>query len=213
MKIRQEIIINDEPLKKEATGKRKVFLNYEGPKYLYLELNNHTKKIEAVTHTAESIPDPAGAQERLTPIEGREIVEIDAETRIVAAAHFWSIHSLEIQNYEEVIETGETYTYNYDSTPVVGEIFNFNNMVWNKEKNDFEEYKFILAPVDNNEMAKSVDMIVEKVGKALVENKALTDEQRNIINTYVSDLHKYKENLNKGVENWKMAFPICTIPY
>lgn len=213
MKIRKEITINDEPLISQATGKRKAVINYDGPKYLYLELNSHTNKIEAVAHSAESVPDPAGAQERLTPIDGREIVELDAEDKTIAAAHFWSHHSVEVSDYTEVLENGETYEYKYDSTPVVGEIFDFNNMRWNKAKNDFDEYKFILAPNSDAVINSSIDMLVEKVNKALVENTALTNEQKTEINQYINDLHTFKANTAKGIENWKMAFPACKVAY
>lgn len=213
MKIEKEIVINDEPYVATTTGKRKVVLTYEGPRYLYVEWDRPTQKLLVVTHISESSPDMQGALPKLTPIEGREIVEIDAETNTIAAANLFGIHTIAVGDYVEKLENGETWTYQYPTNAILSDVFNFNAMTWVKEKGDYNEYIYHLAPNTDDQMKESVNMIIEKVSLAVRENKDLSEEQLKIVNQYLVDLITYRDNLGKGVENWKMVFPICTIPY
>jgi hypothetical protein len=212
MKIKKEIIINDEPMISTSTGIRKAVLTYTGPRYLYLEYDQIDKVVQVVMHISE-IPDLETAKEKLTQIEGRVISTIDAEENIIAAAYFWTNYSLEVENYTETLPNGEVYTFEYSTDPNIGEIFDFLKMQWNVEKNDFDEYKFITNPVSDLEIIESINLISGKVSTALVENTSLSDTERTEIQTYIAKLTEFKSNVEQGSEHWKMSFPICNIPY
>lgn len=214
MRIVKQIRINDEPWSAVDTGKRTATLIYQGPKYLYLEYDGATDKVLQLTHTAESAPDLAGALEKLTPVEGRTIVEINAETSTIAASYFWDHYELVVADYVENLENGETYTYAYSSpSPKLGEIFNFYKMTWGLETGDFDEYKFMVPPVSEAEMTESINSILGKVQDSLANNASLTAAERSTIEDYVVALNKFKSDMASGVESWKMAFPVCRIPY
>lgn len=213
MRIKQEIIINDEPWIAEATGKRTATLTYNGPRYVYLEYDTERDEVMALAHISESTPDMEGALEKLTPLDTRIMLEIDAEERLIIAAHFWDIYTLEVEKYVEELADGSTYTYEYNETPKLGEIFSFHNIVWDAEKNDFETYPFVVSATTDKDMEESVNVITEKIKNALVENTALTDEEKSGLNDYLKKLAKFKKNLSSGIEHWKMEFPICNIPY
>jgi YD repeat-containing protein len=212
MKIKQEITINDEPLIVESTGKRTATLTYNGPKFLYIEYDNISKKLLTVTHISET-PDMEEALTKLTPIEGREIIEISAEENIIAASYLWSVYTLEVENYEEELEDGETYRYEYTGEPKLGEIFDLHNMTWDKDKQDYEKYKFVLHSCTDEEILNSIEGIKEKVQTALVENTALTDAEKEILENYITQLNVTKDKINSGIENWKVAFPACGIGF
>jgi len=212
MKFKQEITINDEPLFVESTGKRTATLTYNGPKFLYVEYDNISKKLLTVTHISES-PDMEEALNRLTPIEGREIVELSAEENIIAASYLWNVYTLEVENYEEVLEGGELYKYEYTGEPKLGEIFDLHNMTWDKDKQDYEEYKFVLHSCTDEVILNSIEVIKEKVQTALVENTTLTDAEKEILENYITQLNVTKDKINSGIENWKVAFPTCEIGF
>jgi hypothetical protein len=214
MRIEKQIRINDEPWGGVDTGKRSATLVYKGPKYVYLEYDAVTDKVQQLTHISESEPDMEGALEKLTPIEGRSIIEIDAVENIIAASYFWDIYELTVEDYVEQLENGETYTYTYSSpNGKLSEIFDFNKMTWDLENNDYDEYKFMVAPVTDAEMLVSVDMILEKVQDSLENNTSLSSTDREAIEVFEVALNKFKTDMALGVENWKMAFPICSVPY
>jgi hypothetical protein len=214
MRIVKQIRINDEPWTAVDTGKRTATLVYQGPKYLYLEYDSTTDKVLQLTHIAESTPDLAGALEKLTPIEGRSIVEINAETSTTAASYFWDHYELIVTDYVENLENGETYTYAYSSpSPKLGEIFDFYKMTWGLETGDFDEYKFMLPPVSESEMTESINSILAKVQESLANNTSLSASDKTSIEAYIVAMNKFKADMAAGVESWKMAFPICSIPY
>lgn len=214
MKVTKQIRINDEPWSAADTGKRTATLVYTGPKYLYLEYCGVTDKVLTLTHFTESSPDLAGALEKLTPIEGRSIVEINAETSTIAAAYFWDHYELIVADYVEKLENGETYTYAYSSpSPKLGEIFDFYKMTWGLETGDFDEYKFMLPACSESEMLESINTIIAKIQDSLANNTSLTDAERNSITVYIGELNKFKADMAAGVESYKMGFPICTVAY
>jgi len=214
MRIVKQIRINDEPWSAADTGKRTATLIYQGPTYLYLEYDGATDKVLQLTHISESAPDLAGALEKLTPIEGRSIVEINAETSTTAACYFLDRYELIVTDYVEKLENGETYTYAYSSpSPKLGEIFDFYKMTWGLETGDFDEYKFMVAPVSESEMTESINSILVKVQDSLANNTALSASDRTSIEAYIVALNKFKADMAAGVESYKMAFPICSIPY
>jgi hypothetical protein len=213
MNIEKKLYINDEPWVANCSNKRTATLKYQGPKYLYLEYDNTTNNIEALAHISEFESDMNGAFERCTPIEGREIIEINAEERLIVACHFWNVYTLSLENYVEELENGETYKYEYSEDTNLGEIYDFNKMVWNKTLKDYDEYKFLIHPVSDSEMSESIDSILGKVQDALANNTSLTDEYKLEIQQYITTLNKFKLDMAAGVENWKMQFPICKIPY
>lgn len=214
MRIEKQIRINDEPWSAVDTGKRTATLIYQGPKYLYLEYDSVTDKVLQLTHISELEPDLAGALEKLTPIEGRSIVEVNAEISTIAASYFWDSYELIVADYVENLENGETYTYEYNSPNAkLGQIFDFYKMTWGLETGDYDEYKFMVAPVSEDEMIKSIDLILEKVRYSLAENTSLSAADRNSIDAYIVALNKFKTDMTAGVEHWKMAFPVCKVPY
>jgi hypothetical protein len=214
MRIEQQIRINDEPWVAEDNGIRTATLVYTGPRYIYLEYDTVTGKIQQLAHISESEPDIEGALEKLSPFEDRAMAEVDSRERIIVASHFWHGYELKVEDYVEELENGETYTYAYHSPDAkLGEIFDFNNMVWNQEKNDFAEYKFYANPVTQEDMIESIEMILEKVQDSLDTDTGITNETREIITAYKTALIKFKSDMALGVECWKMAFPICSVPY
>jgi hypothetical protein len=213
MRIEQQIRINDEPWVAEDNGVRTATLVYTGPRYIYLEYDTVTGRIQQLAHLSESESDMETALERLSQFENRAMAEVDAFERIIVAAHFWQGYQLQVADYVEELENGETYTYAYHSPDAkLGEIFDFNNMVWDQEKNDFNEYKFYTNPVTQENMLESIEMILEKVEESL-SNTNIPESDREIIAVYKTELIKFRTDMGLGVECWKMAFPVCSVPY
>jgi len=212
MRIEKEYIINDEPWISTSTGKRKINLIYTGPQFLYAEVDN-LSHVLAITHICDSGPELQIAMEKLTPIEGRSIVQIDAAKSTLAASHFWNCYKFSIENYVENLPNGQTYTHTYSEEPQLSEIYDFNKMDFDKNKADFVEYKFITAPVTDSVMLESIDTIISKVNLAKTENQSLTSENKVELDKYISDLNKFKSDMASGIPNWKMPFPTCSIPY
>ena len=213
MRIEQQIRINDEPWVAEDNGIRTATLIYTGPRYIYLEYDTVTGKIQQLAHMSELESDMQGALARLSPFENRAMAEVDASEKLIVASHFWHGYQLKVEDYVEELENGETYTYAYHSPDAkLGEIFDFNNMSWDREKNDFNEYKFYSNPVTQESMLESIEMILEKVEESL-NNTNVTDQDKAIIATYKTALIKFKTDMALGVECWKMAFPVCSVPY
>lgn len=213
MRIEQQIRINDEPWVAEDNGVRTATLVYSGPRYIYLEYDTVTGRVQQLAHLSESESDMEGALERLSQFEDRAMAEVDAQERIIVASHFWHGYQLQVADYVEELENGETYTYQYHSPDAkLGEIFDFNNMTWDQEKNDFNEYKFYANPVTQENMLESIEMILEKVEESL-SNTNIPETDREIIATYKTELIKFRTDMGLGVECWKMAFPVCSVPY
>ncbi len=213
MRIEQQIRINDEPWVAEDNGIRTATLIYTGPRYIYLEYDTVTGKIQQLAHMSELESDMQGALERLSQFENRAMAEVDALEKIIVASQFWHGYQLKVEDYVEELENGETYTYAYHSPDAkLGEIFDFNNMIWDQEKNDFNEYKFYANPVTQENMLESIDMILGKVEESL-NNTNVTDQDKEIIAAYKTALIKFKTDMALGVECWKMAFPVCSVPY
>jgi hypothetical protein len=213
MRIEQQIRINDEPWVAEDNGIRTATLIYTGPRYIYLEYDTVTGRIQQLAHMSELESDMQGALERLSQFENRAMAEVDAFEKIIVASQFWHGYQLKVEDYVEELENGETYTYAYHSPDAkLGEIFDFNNMIWDQEKNDFNEYKFYSNPVTQENMLESIEMILGKVEESL-NSTTSTDQDKEIIAAYKTALIKFKTDMALGVECWKMAFPICSVPY
>lgn len=212
MQIEKEYIINDEPWISTATGIRKINLVYKGPRYLYAEVD-HLNKVQVITHISDTVSDMAAALEKLTPIEGRSIVEIDAEQATLAASYFWSSYSFSLDDYVENLSNGQTYTYNYSDPPLLTDIYDFNKMTFDKSKKDFTDYKFVVAPVSDSEMIASIDSLISKIELAKIENTLLTSSDLTELDRYIANLNQFKTDMSAGIEHWKMPFPICSIPY
>lgn len=213
MRIEKELIINDEPWKSKSTGVRKAKLIYEGPRYLYLEYCLNTEKMLVMTHSNEDL-DLETAAEKITPETNRIIIEIDAEKAPIAAAHFWTDYKLLITDYVEKLPNGKEWTYKYMENARLGEVFDFFNMDWDVEKNDFKEYKFLTSIPTDEEIMKSIDMILEKVNDSIENNKNLSEENKKEVIAYRDSLVEYRKEIDTPeIDHWKIEFPFCKVPY
>lgn len=212
MRIEKVIDINDEPFSSEVTGKRQVKIIYNGPRYIYLEIDE-LSRVQAVMHISENAPDEKTAMQKLSMIAGRQLCEVDAEKTLIAACHFWNSYTLEIDEYSETLSNGETYTHTYGGQPNVYDVWDFNQMTWNAAKKDFDIYKFIESPVSQQVMIESCDILISKVQQAVVENGSLTAEEKSLLNDYVIQINQFKAKVHSGIKHYKLVFPACNIPY
>lgn len=212
MRIEKIIDINDEPFSATSTGKRKVKVLYNGPRYIYLEVDE-LSTVQAVMHSSENMPESHIASQKLTPIPGREVIELDADKTTIAACHFWNSYTLEVEDYSETLPNGKIYSFEYSDQPLIGEIWDFNRMKWNSSKKDFDTYKFLECPVSQQQILESCDLIQSKVQIAVVENGTLTADQRSSLNDYIIQVNQFKADVNSGIKHWKLPFPVCDIPY
>jgi len=200
--------INDEPLVEKSTGKREATLIYKGGRYVYAEVCTETGKIQAPVHTSDS-PEMEVALERLTQMDTRKIVVIDADENPLAAAIIEDSHyNLEIPNYVEELPNGEKFVYEYSDTVKLNEIYDIINMKFDIEKNDFE-YKFLINDITDEDYLKSVDSQLEYIEDQLKEND-YTESQLEEINEFKQKLSAIKQSYDGSIKHWKFPFPTCS---
>jgi hypothetical protein len=201
--------INDEPMVEASTGKREATLIYKGGRYVYAEVCTETGKIQAPVHNSDT-PEMEVALERLTLMDTRKIIAIDAEENPIAAALIEDCHyTLEIPNYTEVLPSGETYSYEYSDTAKLNEIYDVSNLKFNLEKNDFE-YKFFINDISDEEFIQSIDSQLEHIANQLEEN-SYSESQLAEIDSFKQELEELKESYDGSVKHWKIGFPTCSV--
>lgn len=201
--------INDEPFVDVSTGKRQATLVYKGGRYVYAEICTETGKIQAPVHTSDE-PEMETALERLTLMDTRKIIEIDANINPIAAAIILdSFYTLEIPNYEEVLPSGQTYTHEYSDTAKLGDIYKITDLIFDLEKNDFD-YTYDINNVSDQDFVQSIDAQLEYIQQQLTEN-TYSDAQMNEIDAFKQELLDLKAAYDGSVKHWKVGFPSCSV--
>jgi hypothetical protein len=200
--------INDEPLVDKSTGIREATLVYKGGRYVYAEVCTETGKIQAPVHTSDT-PEMEVALDRLTQMETRKIIVIDANENPVAAAIIEDSHyDLKIPNYVEELPSGEQFIYEYSETVKLNEIYDVNNMKFNLEKNDFE-YKYVINDITDEAYIESIDSQLSYISDQLAEN-TYSESQLAEIDEFKQKLLALKASYDGSVKHWKFPFPTCS---
>jgi hypothetical protein len=201
-------VINDEPLIDKSTGLRTATLIYKGGRFVYAEVCTETGKIQAPVHTSDE-PEMQVALERLTLMDTRKIIVIDADVNPVAAAIIEDCHySLEIPNYVEDLPNGKQFVYEYSDAVKLGEIYDIPNMAFDLEKNDFN-YRYMINDITDEEYIQSIDAQLTFIDDQLLEN-SYTDSQMVKINDFKQSLLDLKSTYDGSIKHWKIQFPTCS---
>jgi len=201
--------INDEPFVDKSTGKREATLIYKGGRYVYVEVCTETGKIQAPVHFSD-VSEMEVALDRLTQIDTRKIVEIDADKNPIAAAIIEDSHySLEIPKYVEILPNGDEYVFEYPENSKFNEIYDIHNMTFDIEKQDFD-YKFLVNDISDEDFIHTIEVQLESIDAQLKEN-SYSDSQMAEIEKFKQELIDLKDSYDGSVKHWKIGYPVCSV--
>lgn len=213
MIINHEFNLNDEYYGQTSTGVRKATVTYNGPRYLYVDVELETGEIMAC-HYKSDTPDMETAlsssmqddDDPETP--PTKCIEVDATLKPLLACVVTGTYSMEqIPDYVEELSNGEQWVEAYPEGSRLEEIFNIAKKIYDFEKGDWAEWIFHESGITQEEFFESIDHEITLQEIAMEEN-VYTDSQVAKINGYIERLKAHKQKVtDTGIPHYKFEYP------
>ena len=199
-------VLPDEPYKTSTKKNITVQATYKGPRYLLLRCRVSDGAIMCVDRASD---DYDWLQTLITTNEPELFfVTLDAETHTWEAAHLTHNYEHgEIENYVEVLPTGEKYEYWYDDyVGALNQPFYVNDMFYDKGTSSFKRPKYRVHAVAKEDFWASIESNL-KTFEAAVGNidRYPADKQQAIRDHY--DFLKTAKSKYGSIDHWKIPFP------
>ena len=210
MKKNFTVILPDEPYKTSTASNTAVQCTYEGPRYLVARIHVETRTVQNVVGQVEEL-DQINMDAFVE--EGHEFLIIDAVVNPFQAAVASNSYTHgEIENYEETLPTGETWSHTYESgTGVLGHIYMPFTMTYDSTAQTFVDPIRRTHFLSRDSFFQGVQNIPPQIAAALEIND-YTDEERTALENHKAWL----ENLSTtyaNVDHWKIPFPTNLPPF
>jgi len=197
----------DEPYKQTTAKKKTVECVYNGPEFLLVRQWEQTGvclNVERMSNNKEeleaSIVDDGPTY---------DFFVFSAKDHPWEAAYFTGFYTHgDVDNYEEMLPTGEKWVYEYkNGDGIVEHCHALNELKYDKNLKVFTQPKFIGHPINSADFWNGISLQVEYYDRVLSGDLSrLSDEtiaEAREYQTFLRDLPtKYK-----GVDHWKIAFP------
>lgn len=210
MKKNFTVILPDEPYKTATVSNTAVQCTYQGPRYLVARIHAETRTVQNVVWQVEEL-DQINMDAFVE--EGHEFFIIDAVSHPFQAAVASNSYTHgEIENYEETLPTGETWTHTYESgTGILDHIYMPFTMTYDLAVQTFADPVRRTHFLSRDSFFEGLQNQPSQIAAALEIND-YTDEERTTLENYKTWL----ENLSTtyaNVDHWKIPFPTNLPPF
>lgn len=204
-------VLPDEPYKTSIKKNTVIECVYDGPQYLLLRVREEDGSIFCIdreSDSMETIDQYKIDQHRLDP-EGVYQIVLDAAINTWEAAYLTGYYTHEpFADYEETLPTGEKWTYHYDDEAcAVEQPFYINDMYYVKATNTFKRPRYRVHAVAKEDFWTGLSENITSTERQIADaNSAYSDEQKEILRTYVARLKVIQSNY-RDIDHWKIPFP------
>lgn len=213
MIINHEFNLNDEYYGQTSTGVRKATAVYNGPRYLYIDVELANGQFNGCFYKSDE-PDLEGALEFSMQDDDdpetppAKCVEVDAMSRPLLACWVTGTYTIDpITTYEETLSNGETWIESYPENSRLEEIFNMAEFVFDMETGDWPTWRFHEAGQTQEEFFENIESEITQQQIALDEN-LYKESQVAEINAYIDRLRAYKQKIiDTGIPHYKFEYP------
>lgn len=201
-------VLPDEPYKITTNKNTQVPCIYTGPRYLLVRMNNDGTVfcLERQSEDLETLESFKIPEENLRA-EGHWQIVLDAETHTWEAAYL--THEYEhgiVENYREVLSTGEVYEYHYsDFNGALDQPHYTNDLRYDKSTRTWIRPRYRTHALTRNQFMESVTSQAETYKKALDSGAYLPDQLAEIKKHY--DFLKGLPDKYSKIDHWKIEFP------
>lgn len=205
MSVTFEVNIPDEPYKVKFTQGKKVKLTYIGPRFLVISVDSSSKQVYTHEGAAESI-DEINLNDYNQ--ENKEFYTIDSQKHpLIACFLTHQYENDEYEDYEEVLPTGETWTYLYENH-ILGNIYSNENPVYFPETDQFSSLQLLKPSIEKSVFAKGIENKINDLEKVLddIEITETNKESIEHLKNYLEWL-KNIDNNYPSIDHWKIPFP------
>lgn len=211
MSIEFEIRLPDEPFKESFDLGKKVKITYKGLRYIVIGIFNNTNQVSSYENLFNSAADINLSQ---YIHENKNFYVIDAYKHPLEACFITDLYdNEEVENYEETLPTGETYTYFYENK-ILANIYKNEMPYYNNETDTFSNLKYLEPAISKENFIDFTNRIVEMysipAGAKLEDLTKDLDEQSKEKMESIQSYAEWVKNIEMNypnVDHWKIPFP------
>lgn len=199
-----KVKLPDEPYGHTFKKNKEVTCRYDGPRFIEIEVDLNTGEVDQAVQYADKQDE---IRTDITPREGYKHILLDASKNTFEAAYATSFYtSSDIEEYKEVLPTGEEYIEVYSTDGVLEELFNGSNLKY--VDGSFTGIEYANPPVTDEQMKEVVRLQLENVKQEKAEQQEI-GAPADIVEKYTK-LIEWLENYTttyKDVPAHKVPFP------
>ncbi len=199
-------VLPDEPYKTATKKNITVEVTYKGPRYLLLRCRVEDGSIMCVDRASD---DYDFLQTLITTNEPELFfVTLDAEVNTWEAAYLTHNYEHgEIDNYVEVLPTGEKYEYWYDDfVGAINQPFYVNDLFYDKGTNSFKRPRYRVHAVAKEDFWASVESNLKTFESVMNRIDSYPADKQQAIKDHYEFLKGAKAKYG-SIDHWKIPFP------
>jgi hypothetical protein len=204
MTIEFEVNIPDEPFKDTFLKGNKAKLTYTGPKFLVVSINSDDKQVCTYEGTFDSLEEINLDDYNQ---ENKQFIILDAiDNPLLASFLTHQYENEEYPDYEEILPTGESWTYGYENH-ILGNIYNNENPYYIAEEDSFSPLKLLGPAFSRKHFFENINNSIERIEKIVPRDSTVTTAVDNIEElTEYLDWLKNIETTYLDVDHWKIPY-------
>lgn len=211
MSIEFEIKIPDEPFKNSFILNKSVKLTYQGSRYIVISVFKDTN----IVSTYENVFDTLDEINLENYVDDDTVFYIiDAQKHPLEACFITHMYkNEEVDNYEVVLPTGETWTYPYENH-ILGNVYTNKMPTYNSLTDKFSPLTYLTPAIPKEDFFKNVETKIKELESTIPDAAitAITEATSEEYAKYYEELKKYVEWLKNikttyyEVDHWKIPF-------
>lgn len=208
-------VLPDEPYKTSTKKNITIECTYDGPQYLLIRVKDEDGSIVCIDREGNSLEEIEAFkidQHRLDP-EGVFQVLVDAAVNTWEAAYLTGYYThAPFPDYEEILPTGEKWTYHYDDEgSAVEQPFYVNDMYYEKATGTFKRPRYRVHAVAKADFWAGVQSTITATQAILDKGgDEYTPEQLKKLEAYLAVV-KEMPTKYKDIDHWKIPFPVLAL--
>lgn len=191
MPIEFEIKLPDEPFKNSFILDKTAKLTYEGPRYLIISVFKDTDIVSTYEDSFDTL-DEINLENYVD--DDTVFYIIDAQKHPLEACFITHMYkNEEVDNYEVVLPTGETWVYPYENH-ILGNVYTNKMPTYNSLTDEFSPLTYLTPAIPKEDFFKNVETKIKEL-ESTIPDAAITS-----VTAASEEYAKYHEELKKYVE-------------
>lgn len=201
------ISVPDQPYRNSYLSNKSVDCHYIGPDFLIVAIESATNCVAVVLNCNDDINELGNIEDY--NLDGHYMILLDTRQHPFESAYItrWYI-SEKIESYQEVLPTGETWIYEYNENAILGHIYQFQTMYYDKSTGKFSEPLLIEGPFTRESYFEGMNNQIQQLKSV---RSQFTGDELKAINNALDWLENIEKNY-PNVDHWKIPFPDFNLP-
>lgn len=200
------VAIPDEPYKNSLTQNKSVEITYTGPNFLVITYDPENNRVHAADGyfvSEEEIDLSTFADDKFN------FAVINAENHLLECSLITNFYTHDnLDNYEEILPTGEKFEYSYSINGALDDLFNRWSLKYYPDTNTFSTLEYQEFPTIREKFLESVYQHILLM-TAEKEKAAEAGESEETLARY-DEIISWCENFEStygNIDHWKIPFP------